>query len=162
LEGSRDEQTYAVTKQSLETMMQSTSGLIGFTFHHALDHAGKHHILIIPIDNALQLWTSSSSTRIFFDANTNTAIDIEIARNWIDRYTAANPERIRYHFFGADIFREIVQSPEFRIEEAINDEQIPQLLLVVPGNIENSGTGRINSEDQVYDLSVRCPTHCVQ
>ena len=160
LEGSRNAQTYVVTKPNLEAIMQSTADLIGFTFHHALDHLGEHHILIIPIDNTLSLWTSSSQ-RIALDANTNTEIDIDVAHDWTDRYAAANPGGIRYHFFGADIFSQIVQSPEFRIEEAINDEQVPQLLLIVPGGSESSGTGRINSEDEVYDASVRCPTHCV-
>lgn len=159
-EGGRLGQAYAVTKPNLEAMMQSTSGLIGFTFHHALDNAGIHHILVIPVDNSLGLWTSPSQ-RVLIDTNTDTGIEFDEARKWIDNYTNAYPNAIRYHFFGSDIFQEIVQSPQFQIEEAINDEQVPQLLLIVQNNAENSDNGRTNLEEQVYDASARCPTHCL-
>lgn len=157
--GARGEQTYTVTQSRLEAMMRSTSGLIGFTFHHALDNSGEHHILIIPIDNTLGLW-GSQSQRVLVDANTDAEVDINTAHRWVDSYTTAYPDAIRYHFFGSDIFQEIVQSPEFQIEEAINDEEVPQILLVVRSSAESSG--RINSTDQVYDLSVKCPSNCVQ
>ncbi|HEU5292621.1 MAG TPA: hypothetical protein VFU05_18360 [Cyclobacteriaceae bacterium] len=156
---SRNGQTYSVTQTHLEAMMRSTSGLVGFTFHHALDNSGEHHILIIPIDNTLRLWTSSSQ-RVLLDTNIDTEIDLNTARNWIDNYTATNPNSIRYHFFGADIFQQIVQSPGFRIEEGTSDELIPQLLLIVQSNAENSSNGRTNSED-AFDASARCPADCL-
>ncbi len=158
--GARDAQIYTVTQSTLQAMMGSTSGLVGFAFHHALDNAGMHHILIIPIDNTIALW-GSQSQRVLVDANTDTEVDLNTAQRWADNYTTAYPGAIRYHFFGADIFHEIVENPEFRIEEALSDEQVPQLLLVVQKSVESSNSGRTELEEQVYDASFRCPACCM-
>lgn len=155
----RNEQAYVVTKPNLESVMQSTSDLIGVTLHHALDYTGAHHIIIIPIDNSLRLWNSDSQ-RIFLDANTDSELNITVAREWIDNYEVANPDAVRYHFFGANIFEEVVLSPEFQIMEAINDEQVPQLLLVVQPDLATGG--RSATIQDIYDMSTLCPKQCLE
>ncbi len=158
LTGARDAQVYKVTQANLEAMMQSTSNLVGFTFHHALDDAGKHHVIIIPMDDLLHIWTSPSQ-RIVIDANTDTEVSMTTAREWIENYRKARPQAIRYHFFGADVFQEIVQREGFEIREAINDQQIPQLLVVVQVTTE-AADGRVSTEEQMFDITLACPKDC--
>jgi len=152
-----NEPLYHVTQRNLKAMMQSVSDLTGFVFHHAVDNDGKHHILVVPVNNVGQLW-ADAPPRTVIDANTNTEIDLDVAHTWAENYNSANPGKIRYHFFGADIFEEIVKSATFEIKAAINDEQVPQLLLITQTATESSGKVAVTT--QMYDISGKCPPYC--
>jgi hypothetical protein len=144
--------TYKVTSETFSAL-QSVPDKTGFAFQHALDEAGTHHILIIPVgkDNVQYDYAD------ILDANSNTVVSNSDANNWIQKYQNANPGKIWYHYFGADIFEEIASYDytHFDIEPAVNDEGSPQLLLFVWPNTAN---GRVKDADPiVVDASSQCP-----
>lgn len=152
---------YSISGSRLETALTSINNLTGVAFHHATDDLGQHHFIVIPVDASLSLWTDIEG-RLYIDANTNTIITREVAQTWSQRYEQANPEQIWFHFFGSNIFSEILQIPYFdnlEIEPAINILNLtPQLLLIVgQEDLLNIG-GRYKTEDtKVYDASSPCP-----
>jgi hypothetical protein len=151
---------YTISSSQLGTLTTSLTGLIGVAFHHAIDDAGEHHFIVIPVDLTLSLWNPLFS-RPYIDANTNTEIDRSVARQWTNNYKNAHPNGIWFHFFGSLIFQEISLIPYFtnlQIVQAINDQDLsPQLLLIVEDETEDAG-GRLNtSSTKVYDMSSPCP-----
>jgi hypothetical protein len=159
--------SYTVSATQVEALVQSVSGLTGVAFHYATDENGNQHILLIPVDTSLSLW-SSIPGRIFIDANTGDAISQSVAQTWAQNYKDAHPFSIWFHFFGKDIFDEILVIPYFDtldIEPAINILNLtPQLLLVVWNNdILPLGNGRTMDEGgKIFDASNPCPPCGVQ
>lgn len=152
---------YEVSDVLMEDLLESVNGLVGVAFHHAIDASGTHHFLVIPVDGTLSLWNNVEG-RIYVDANTNTIISQETARTWAQNYETANPGQIWFHFFGSDIFDEMVALPFFnnvQIEPAINILNLtPQLLLIVSADGLLGLGGRQRTESsKVYDASNPCP-----
>jgi len=146
------ESTYSITADRLKEILPYAADA-GLAFHHAIDDVGTHHILVIPVASSLLF-----DAPVLLDANTNAFIDESTARAWTDNYKDANPDKIWYHFFGLDIFKEITQSSfsYFDIEPATNDAGKPQLLLLVwPEGTSNGRTQ--SSSPTVYDFSSPCP-----
>jgi len=145
--------TYSITPGHL-TAIAKYATQAGIAFHHAIDEVGTHHILILPVkDGSLLL-----DVPVLIDANTDSVIPPATAKSWISNYDRAHPEQGWYHFFGYDIFDEIIQSSfsSIDIEPATNDEGKPQLLLVVWP--QTTGNGRTQgSSPLVYDASNLCP-----
>jgi hypothetical protein len=163
----RDETTgYFITASELQSGLQAIPNLTGVVFHHAIDDAGEHHFITIPIDESLSVW-SYIPERKYIDANTNSEISAVTARLWALNYELAYPEEVWFHFFGKDIFDEIAAIPYFttlNIEPAINDQNLtPQLLLIIANEQTNTG-GRTNGYDEamVYDASSPCPPCAVE
>lgn len=153
---------YQVSASELEILRTSVPYLVGVAFHHAIDNAGVHHFVIIPVDLNLNIW-SPQTEGIYVDANTNTTITRNVARQWTENYKQAHPNDIWFHFFGSDIFDEIASIPYFttlQIEPALNDLNLtPQLLLIVEDETEaiTNGRGKYAQSTMVYDASSPCP-----
>jgi hypothetical protein len=152
---------YSVGKAELQAMLSSVSGLTGVTFHHGLDDAGLHHFILIPLDETLSLWTSASD-RILLDANTNSQISAEVAQAWAMNYQQQNPGGVLFHFFGKNIFDEILDISylqKLEIEPGLNVLNLtPELLLIVNNLDSLLSLGRTSSDDtMVFDASSPCP-----
>ena len=149
---------YSVNAAELQLLISSVDELVGVAFQYGLDENGVKHIIAIPVDQSLTLWAPISG-RIYIDANTSTEISQSTAHAWALNYQSANPTEIWFHYFGGNIFDEIVSVSDFvglNIVPALNILNLtPQLLLIV-GNTE-SILGRVGTETSVYDASYPCP-----
>jgi hypothetical protein len=154
---SREGTTYNITAPQLENLLQAVPSKIGIAFHHATDDNGVYHILLIPVAEQTDFWNSPT----IVDANTNSTVDNETAKAWAKRYKEANPGKVWYHFFGVNMFNEITSNLNFNyfnLAPALNDSDVPQLVLLVWNNKQNSTGGRSKDEGPVaYDDSNRCP-----
>ncbi|HEY0655853.1 MAG TPA: hypothetical protein VGD65_22110 [Chryseosolibacter sp.] len=153
---------YALSKENLAALSASVENLVGIVFQHGTDDSGAHHFVLIPIDESLQIWTSG---KLIIDANTDSPVSPEEARQWAKNYQAGNPGSIMYHFFGKHVFDELSTISFFeyiQIEPAINDVNFaPQVLLIVNDLTADVSSGRSQYEEAVvYDMSSACPTHC--
>jgi hypothetical protein len=154
---------YSVSASNLQVLLNSIDDLTGVAFHHAIDAYGQHHYVIIPVDETLNLW--GGGDKQFLDANTNTFISAQTAQAWTENYELENPGEIWFHFFGANIFDDILAISYFEtlhIEAALNDLNLsPQLLLIVlndGGLLGGLLGGRVNEDEgAVYDASSPCP-----
>jgi hypothetical protein len=150
---------YALSKEHLAELSNSVDELVAVAFHHAVDDAGQHHFLIIPLDETLKLW---SNDKAVFDANENVVITADVAHEWTQNYQNANPDGIWFHVFGKHVVDEISAIPFFeyiQIEPAINDANLlPQVLLIVNDlSLDASSGGREQAQAFVFDGSVLCP-----
>jgi hypothetical protein len=144
---------YSITPEHLKAVAGYATES-GIAFHHAIDDVGQHHILVIPVKDGALL----KDAPVLIDANGDEVISASTAKAWTDNYEKAYPEQGWYHFFGYDVFNEIIQSSFSRIdiEPAVNDEGKPQLLLVVwPQTTPNGKTEA--ATPLVYDASNLCP-----
>jgi hypothetical protein len=152
--------SYIVSSEQMQEMEASVTDLVGVAFHHAIDDNGEKHIILIPLDGTLRLWTSISG-RIFVDANTGEEISQSVAAAWAQNYKDQNPYKVWFHFFGKDIFDQMNALPFFNsvdIQPGVNILNLtPQLLLVV-WNDDLISIGRTqDSPAVVYDASNACP-----
>lgn len=156
---------YSVSADHLKAALTSADDLVGVAFHHAIDDNGERHILVIPVDATLALWSSDAS-RILLDANTNTQISPDVASAWASNYKDAYPAEKWFHFFGKQVFDQMSALPHFssvELEPAISElDFTPQLLLIVPNNeVESDSSGRTSTLSLlyavVYDASNSCP-----
>ena len=161
---------FSVSAAQLRALLASTDELVGVAFHHAIDDAGQRHIVVIPVDQTLNLW-SGDSTQILVDANTNTEISPEVAAAWTDNFKNEHPNEKWFHFFGKDVFDQMSSLPFFssmELEPAISElDYTPQLLLIVLDNADESvsSSGRtsyLSLLGVVYDASNSCPPCAVQ
>lgn len=155
---------FAVSSSQLTDLVTSVDPFAGMAFHWGYDDEGSRHVIAIPIDDALSLW-SDIPGRVYLDANTGSTISREQARDWATNYRHAHPDAVWYHFFGGDVFDEMAAIPFFNaidIKPAINTlDQTPQLLLIVWNN--SFSQGRAADDDGViYDASNPCPPCGVQ
>jgi hypothetical protein len=155
---------YSISSTSLQHSLNSVSNLIGVTFQYGLDDAGIQHVIVIPVDGSLRLFNQISG-RAYIDANSDTEISKDVAEAWANNFKAAHPSAIWAHYFGRNIFDEIVTLSNFSVLDiipAVNDADLsPQLLLIV-GDTEALTTGRTATETNVYDASYPCPKCPVQ
>jgi hypothetical protein len=111
------------------------------------------------VDGSLSLW-SAIPGRIFVDANTGMKISQDLAREWTQNYQNAHPGKIWFHFFGQNIFNEMMAIPFFStldIQPALNDLDLSHQLLLIIWNTTILG-GRTTREGTiVYDASNPCP-----
>ena len=150
----------AVSASQMNALLGSTEDLVGVAFHYGLDSLGIKHVLVIPVDGSLSLW-SSLPGRIFVDANTGNEIAQSTASAWAQNYKNAHPNDVWFHFFGKYIFDDMTALPYFNSVEIEQGTQVldltPELLLVVWNEGLNI-LGRTNaSEATVYDASNACP-----
>jgi hypothetical protein len=145
--------SYSITPDHLKAIANYATEA-GIAFHHAIDDVGVHHILIIPVKESTLL----TEAPVLIDANADEVLESNTAKTWISNYANAHPEQGWYHFFGYDIFDEIMKSSFSRIdiEPAINDKGEPQLLLVVWSQAAANGKTAASSPT-VYDASNLCP-----
>src|SRR5687768_17083084 len=97
---------YNLSSAQLTSVLESTAEIIGVAFHYAIDETGNTHILTIPLDGTLNLW-SALPGRIYIDANSGEAINQDLAAKWAQNYKDAHPDEIWFHFFGKNIFDEM-------------------------------------------------------
>lgn len=151
---------FNVPAATIKLMLSSVNNLVGVAFHHAIDDFGITHILVIPVNESLELW-SSTPGRLIIDANTGTEIPQELAKVWTDNFKRAHPSDVWFHFFGKDIFDEMQALPYFTnvdIEPATRPEDLsPQLLLII-WDERSTISGRTEDDPgTVYDASNPCP-----
>ena len=158
---SESDSSYNVPSAEMNQLLQSVSDLTGVAFHYGIDEQGTNHIIVIPVDGSLDVW-SSAGNKFIVDANTGTTISEELALSWANNFKEANPASIWFHFFGKDIFDEMRALPYYHnitIERAISSLDLtPQLLLVVWNEEQVSSSGRTQLVfGSVYDASNACP-----
>lgn len=160
--GRLDGVLYSIGSTELQLALNSVDKLVGVAFQYGLDENNVKHIVVIPVDESLRLWTDIGRT--YVDANSGQPIPRGKAESWAKKFQSANPDAIWFHYFGRTIFDEILTTSDFiglDIVPAINDLDLsPQLLLIV-GNSE-SLLGRTSGETPVYDASYPCPKCEVQ
>ena len=110
------------------------------------------------IDNLL----AHIAPRIIIDANTGNEIDESLASAWADNYKAAHPDELWFHFFGKNIFDDMLALPNFKnmdIEPATHDVELtPELLLIIWEDEAIASEGRTELLfATVYDASNACP-----
>lgn len=159
------EEDYLVSSTRMNELLASTADLVGVAFHYGSDASGVKHIILIPVDGTLSLW-SSIPGRIFVDANSGEQIDQNTANTWATNYKNAHPSDVWFHFFGKYIFDDMTSLPYFTsvdIEQGINTlELTPELLLIV-WNEDLNLLGRTSAQSStVYDASNACPPCAVQ
>lgn len=161
--GGREGVLYSVGSAELQSALASVTDLVGVAFQYATDEAGQKHVIVIPVDTKLSLWAPVAG-RVYLDANTNTPISQSTAKAWANRYQDANPSGIWFHYFGRNVFDEIISVSDFMaldIIPAINDLDLSPQLLLVTGGTENI-LGRTSAESNVYDASYPCPKCTVE
>ncbi|HYF68914.1 MAG TPA: hypothetical protein VD884_12310 [Ohtaekwangia sp.] len=152
---------YGIESDKLENMLSSVDGLTGVAFHYGIDDAGSTHIVAIPINETLKVW-SSIPGRVFLDTNTGNEITQSEASVWAQRYKDENPDDLWFHYFGKNVFDEISTIPYFNIIQIVPAIKIldftPQLLLVI-ANLDVLDLGRTSTEQntKIYDASYPCP-----
>ena len=157
--------SFNVSSDKMNQLVASISNVVGMAFHHAYDENGIKHILVIPVDGSMTLW-SSIPGRIYVDANTGTEISQNTASAWAANYKNAHPSNIWFHFFGINTIQEMCALPFFNsveIQPAISLLNLtPQLLLVVY-NEDLIPLGRTaTSPGVMYDASNPCPPCAVR
>lgn len=156
--------SYSVSADQLKSAMTSADELVGIAFHHAIDEAGERHILVIPVDETLTLWTSGTG-RVFVDANTGSEITQEVASAWATNYKNEFPDEKWFHFFGKQVFDEMSSLPDFssvELEPAVSALDLSQQLLLIILDGESDSSGRTELFALVYDASNACPPCAVQ
>jgi hypothetical protein len=151
---------YTISKDLIESALESVTDPVGVAFHHGIDDEGEHHFIAIPVDGALSVW-SDTPGKIYVDANNDEVISWEVARSWASAYEEQNPNQVWFHFFGVNIFNEMSTLSYFRkvdVVPALNDLDLtPQVLLIVR-NINSLSNGRgLDGGSTVYDMSSPCP-----
>jgi hypothetical protein len=156
---------YYVSAENLEAALGSVTDLTGVAFHYGLDSWGVRHIVVIPIGASLSVWANTPG-RVFVDANTNTVISQSTAAQWATSYKNAHPTEVWFHYFGKNIFDEIVMIPNFSeldIQPALSDLDLsPQMLLIIWNVPSLFGRTMEGDGGTVYDASNPCPPCPVQ
>lgn len=150
---------YNISATQVDALLNSVPDLVGVAFHYGIDEFGRTHIVAIPVDGSLSLW--SADGRVLIDANTNSRVSLDIAKSWAENYQKLHADAIWFHFFGKNVFDSMRAIPYFddvNIEPAINVLNLqPQLLLVI-NNDDLVSFGRTADETGiVYDASNPCP-----
>ena len=157
--------TYSVSGAQMEALLASTADLTGVAFHYATDGAGEKHILVIPVDGTLTLW-STIPGRIIVDANTGNPIDQSTAYAWAQQYKQANPGDVWFHFFGKYIFDDMTALPFFNsvdIEQGLDLLGLTPEMLLIVWNEDLSLSGRTSAQSAtMYDASNACPPCAVR
>jgi hypothetical protein len=156
---------YIVSASQMNALLGSTADLTGVAFHYGIDNSGTTHIILIPVDGSLSLW-SSIPGRIFVDANSGDPIDQSTAQSWAQNYENANPSEVWFHFFGAYIFDDMTSLPYFDsvdIEQGTNLLGLTPELLLIVWNEDLNILGRTAAENcTMYDASNACPPCAVR
>ncbi len=64
---------YSVSSGTMSALLASVDSPVGVAFHYGKDMLGVKHIIIVPVDESMSLW-SSIPGRMFVDANTGMQI----------------------------------------------------------------------------------------
>jgi len=156
---------YEVSASQMDALLASTADLVGVAFHYGTDGLGVKHIILIPVDGTLSLW-SSIPGRIFVDANTGSEISQSTANAWATNYKNAHPSDVWFHFFGKYIFDDMTALPYFdsvEIEQGLNLLGLTPELLLIVWNEDLNLLGRTSAENcTVYDASNACPPCAVR
>jgi hypothetical protein len=155
--GARQQSAATISKASLQDIVNTIVEYDGIYFHHALE-GSKHHILVIPYKGGQPLW----STSVITDANSDTLIEVATASLWAERYVTQNPQGPWSHFFGRDVFENILSNDAFNeveIAPAVDDAGFSKLLLYASFHGPTT-TGKTKGASEVYDYSSTCPTYC--
>lgn len=107
-----------------------------------------------------------------YDGTDGGPIELATAKAWAKNFrdTAKNPEEVRAHYFGRDLFLKILAQAEcsgMRIYYGLKDDGTKELMLVgVDGKGDNmlpgaGGNARAGDDDNIIgDVSYPCPSVC--
>jgi hypothetical protein len=105
--------------------------------------------------------SSTIVTSTVFHENVGTGIPLDVAKRWKEAYRKQNPDGLASHFFGSAIFHRLLNQPNaagISIQYALNDQGVPQLLLVA---VDKTGhMMEATGEEGEQDASVVCPPSC--
>lgn len=163
-QGRTESADYQISISQLDSLLGSVGDLTGVAFHYGLDEVGTQHIMAIPISSSLSLWPSNA-TQVIIDANSGQQISQDQAFSWASNFSVAHPSEIWFHFFGREVFDEMKALPymdALDLEPALDDSNVPQLLLII-WNDESWAGGRTQyTTARVYDASNACPPCAVR
>lgn len=83
---------------------------------------------------------------------------LDTAAKWTANYRAANPNKIKAHFFGRNIIEKILAQPTcvgIRCYYALDDNGVQQMIMVGVDKDENDLFDGI-----VAELAIPCPPNC--
>lgn len=150
----RSEQIPNITPESIAEILDPVDERLGLSFHRAIDPSGNYHILVAPVNQNVPFLYAGK----IFDATTSSMVNLADAEQWSERYKTENSAGIWSHFFGTHVFEQAFSS--IQLQEALNDNNIPQLLLFIWRD-DASSNGRTNGTTvDVYDASGLCPNLC--
>ena len=156
---SKTQEMGSISANTLRNLTASLNDYNGMIFHHALDDQGRYHTLLIPFLEGVPLW----NTMQIVDAENDSPVEADLARDWAENYIDQNPHGIWSHFFGSHIFNTILSRTTFERMDLVhgsNDSNQPQILLYVIYS-EVTQNGRSGGETvEVYDMSSPCPAYC--
>lgn len=157
---------FSVSVEKMQALLSSTDDLTGVAFHYGIDTLGNTHIFLIPVNGSLSVWETVPG-RIIIDSNTGNEIDQNLASAWADNFRAAHPDELWFHFFGKNIFDDMLALPSFKsmdIQRATHDVELtPELLLIIWEDEPVASGGRTELLfATVYDASNACPPCAVQ
>jgi hypothetical protein len=150
----KDNNKFKISACNLNTILKSVPDPVGLAFYHSSDQSGQYHFLVTAFDQ------DRNKESIYIDANSDKKINEKNAKKWIGNYQEDNQGKIWYHFFGYEIFNEITSDEgftHFNINNALNDEGKPQVILTVWGGQENNSARIAGAYPTTYDASNPCP-----
>jgi hypothetical protein len=112
--------------------------------------------------NVVETKTSASTvTSTKFHERVGAQIPLDVAKRWKANYMKEHPGGFESHFFGSIAFEKLLNQPNvvgISIEYALNDEGIPQLLIV---GVDRNGRKMVGEGESGYeDVSNLCPPDC--
>jgi hypothetical protein len=90
-------------------------------------------------------------------------VDVETARAWVARHAEVSPDQVRYHFYGREMFDEIMADPSFAqldVTPALDDEGRAQLVLMARSGDGDASARPRSGEPTPYDTGLACPPVC--
>ncbi|MCX4240211.1 hypothetical protein [Paraliomyxa miuraensis] len=155
---SHDEPVPYATAAELTEVLTAVPERFGVVFHHALDDAGAHHLLVTAVDDDIGLWESP-----ILDATGHRILEDTEARMWAERYVAAHSGEVGYFFFGRSVIDEIVGTPGFErldLRSAVGDDGAPKLVLMAWNDEGDPGFRSGSIDSTPYDSGMPCPPDC--
>ena len=102
-----------------------------------------------------------------FSKTDGAPITLETAKKWTANYRAKNPNGVKAHFYGSDLFNHLLSLPDavgIRIYNGLDDEGNQRLVLVAAkeneNNILSNESGTESHHEYVWDDSRVCPPNC--
>jgi hypothetical protein len=148
-----------LTRATLQELLANAGDYDGLVFHYGVNNNNQYDVFVIPYAEDNELWSFEYAA----DASVDNVIGIAAAKDECDRYAALHSTSTLYHFFGRDIFDELLSNSTFSrvdIVPGIADDGRAQLLLYTWAANATNGKAK---EDLlvVYDQSSNCPPYCV-
>jgi hypothetical protein len=148
-----------VSARQLASLASAMPEHVGMALHHAVDDEGARHVLLTAVGEDVDAWESP----VVIDASIDAIVDVETARAWVARHAEGSPDHVRYHFYGREMFDEIMAGPSFvqlDVTPALDDESRAQLVLMARGGDGDASARPRSGDPTPYDNGLLCPPTC--